>query len=66
MSLTPVEIKKDYKKYKSHTTITILKIEAKYKLKCDTCEHEWTTRGDRLPINCPNCKKFIEIDEKEP
>lgn len=26
------------------------------KLKCTRCQHDWETRKDRIPSQCPHCK----------
>lgn len=31
---------------------------------CDKCGHQWTTRLEGLPKNCPNCLARIQVWNK--
>jgi predicted Zn-ribbon and HTH transcriptional regulator len=50
--------------------MSILNIMAKLGKKsyrCEKCQHEWTTRTERVPVQCPKCKsaRFNEPREEE-
>ena len=33
----------------------------RYDCVCDKCGHQWTTRLEGLPKNCPNCLARIQV-----